>query len=103
MRVLWAPEAEQDRDHIWETIVADNPLAAVRIDQLFSDAAAKLGDFPILGHTGRIVGTREFIAHESYRLVYEIVSEQSTVWILALVHTARQWPQVSNEEFARKS
>ncbi|MBL0163859.1 MAG: type II toxin-antitoxin system RelE/ParE family toxin [Xanthomonadales bacterium] len=103
MRVLWTLEAEQDRDHIWETIVADNPLAAVRIDHLFSDAAAKLGDFPKLGHAGRIVGTREFIAHESYRLVYEIVPEQNIVWILALVHTARQWPQASNEEFARKN
>ena len=30
--------------------------------------------------------------HESYRLVYEI--EQETVWILALVHTAKQWPPV---------
>ena len=35
-------------------------------------------------------GTRELIPHESYRLVYEI--EGTTVWVLALVHTARQWP-----------
>jgi len=28
--------------------------------------------------------------HRSYRLIYEIVEE--TVWILALIHTARQWP-----------
>jgi plasmid stabilization system protein ParE len=36
-------------------------------------------------------GTRELIPHESYRLVYEV--EGDTVWILALVHTARMWPQ----------
>ena len=35
---------------------------------------------------------RELIPHESYRLVYEI--ERETVWVLALVHTARQWPPV---------
>jgi toxin ParE1/3/4 len=44
----------------------------------------------MLGHIGRVPGTRELIPHESYRLVYEV--EADTVWILALVHTARQWP-----------
>ncbi len=92
MKVIWTPEAEQDRSDIWDYIAADNPLAAVRLDQLFGDAAAKLGDFPKLGSAGKIAGTRELIPHESYRLVYEIVDE--TVWVLALVHTARQWPRL---------
>jgi plasmid stabilization system protein ParE len=60
------------------------------MDQLFSDAAARLVDFPKLGRTGRIPGTRELIPHESYRLVYEVEGE--TLWVLALVHTARRWP-----------
>ncbi len=42
---------------------------------------------------GRITGTREVIPHKSYCLVYEI--KQETVWVLALVHTARQWPPVA--------
>ncbi len=33
---------------------------------------------------------RELIPHESYRLVYEI--DDDAVWMLALIHTARQWP-----------
>lgn len=65
-------------------------VAAVRMDELFSDAAAKLADFPHIGRTGKIPGTRELIPHESYRLVYEVEGE--TLWILAVVHTARQWP-----------
>jgi hypothetical protein len=32
------------------------------------------------------------VTHECYRLVYEISGE--AVWMLALVHTARQWPFV---------
>jgi toxin ParE1/3/4 len=36
--------------------------------------------------------TRELNPHENDRLVYEISGE--TVWMLALVHTARQWPLV---------
>ena len=90
MKVIWAPEAEQDRDDIWLHIAADNLRAAARLDELFSDAAARLADHPKLGRPGKIPGTRELIPHENYRLVYEIAGE--TVWVLTLVHTARQWP-----------
>ena len=90
MRVVWTPEAQQDRGDIWNHIAADNPPAAARMDERFSDAAARLARHPMLGQPGKIHGTRELIPHESYRLVYEIDGE--TVWILTLVHTARQWP-----------
>lgn len=92
MRVIWTPEAQQDRTDIWDYITGDNPRAAARMDELFSAAAARLADHPTLGKPGRISGTRELIPHESYRLVYEI--DGKTAWILALVHTARQWPLV---------
>ena len=62
------------------------------MDTLFSHAAARLEDHPEMGRPGLISGTRELIPHENYRLVYEI--ERDTVWILALAHTARQWPPV---------
>ncbi|MFM0515469.1 type II toxin-antitoxin system RelE/ParE family toxin [Paraburkholderia sp. RL17-373-BIF-A] len=90
MRVIWAPEAEQDRDDVWDYIAADNVSAAVRMDELFSEAVMQLADFPRMGKPGKISGTRDLIPHESYRIVYEIEGE--TVWVLALVHTARQWP-----------
>ncbi|MBJ7312542.1 type II toxin-antitoxin system RelE/ParE family toxin [Rugamonas sp. CCM 8940] len=92
MRVIWTPEALQDRTDIWDYIAADSPRAAARMDELFSDAAAKLADHPKLGRPGKILGTRELVLHESYRLVYEIRAD--TVWMLTLVHTARQWPAV---------
>ena len=93
MKVVWTPEAQQDRADIWDYIAADNLNAAVRMDQLLSDAAARLADFPMLGRAGKVPGSRELIPHESYRLVYQI--ELETVWVLALVHTARQWPPAS--------
>ena len=92
MKVIWTPEAEQDRIDVWEYIAADNPHAAAKMDELFSAAAARLGKHPKLGRAGKIRGTRELIAHESYRLVYEI--DDKTIWILALVHTARLWPPI---------
>lgn len=83
-----------DRGDIWDYIAADNPRAATRMDELFSDAVDRLAEHPKLGRPGKIQGTRELIPHESYRLVYEVSRE--TVWVLALVHTARQWPSVRN-------
>ena len=94
MRVIWTPEAQQDRVDIWDYIAADSPRAAVKMDELFSKAAARLANHPKLGRSGRIPGTRELIPHKSYCLVYEI--EQETLWLLALVHTARQWPPREN-------
>lgn len=92
MKVVWTPKAEQDRADIWDYIAVDNPGAAVRMDELFSDAVARLAAHSMMGKTGKISGIRELIPHESYRLVYEI--DGDTVWVLALAHTARQWPPV---------
>lgn len=92
MNVQWTPEAERDRAAIFDYLEARDPAAALRIDALFSDAAAQLAEFPRLGHDGAIAGTRELTPHRSYRLVYEIVED--TVWILVLIHTKRLWPPV---------
>jgi addiction module RelE/StbE family toxin len=92
MMVVWTPEAFQDRLDIWEYIAQDNQVAAAKMDELFSSAASLLADHPKLGKSGKTQGTRELVPHESYRLVYEVNGD--TVWILALVHTSRQWPLV---------
>ena len=86
---MWTPEAEQDRTAIWDYLEAGDPDAALPIDRLFSDAVVELANFPMLGHQGEIAGTRELPPHRSYRLVYEVVDD--TVWILILIHAARQW------------
>ncbi len=90
MKLVWTLDAMQDRLDIWDYIAQDSSLAAIEMDELFSAAAARLESHPMLGRAGKIPGSRELIAHENYRLVYEIV--QQTIWILALVHTSRQWP-----------
>lgn len=90
MKVRWTASARLDRNDIMDYIAADSPRAAQRMDQLFSDAAASLVDSSMRGRPGLVQGTRELFPHEAYRLVYEV--EGDTVWILTLVHTARQWP-----------
>jgi toxin ParE1/3/4 len=95
LRVRWSEEADRDREEIVAYIWADNPPAARRMNALFGAAANRLADFPRLGREGAIPGTREFIPHPSYRLVYEIMDGE--IVIQALVHTARQWPPVDDD------
>ena len=92
MKIVWTPEAELDREEIFDYIAADNPRAAVRMDELFDEAVARLRHFPLLGGVGTVAGTRELIPHPSYRVVYQVEVEGEAVWVLAVVHTARQWP-----------
>jgi addiction module RelE/StbE family toxin len=93
LSVRWTLEALQDRADVWDYLSERNPVAAARIDALFSAAAGRLSVHPQMGRTGLIAGTREVFAHENYRLVYEVVADE--VWILALVHVARLWPPVT--------
>ncbi|MDP2025997.1 hypothetical protein [Sulfuriferula sp.] len=51
-----------------------------------------MAEYPKFDRPGKIPGTHELIPHARYRLVYEV--ERETVWLLALVDTARQWPPV---------
>lgn len=86
------PEAIQDRDDIYDYIESENPLAALMLDELFSQKAALLISHPSSGRPGRASDTHELVVHPSYMLVYAVVGKQ--VRILNVVHTARQWPPV---------
>ncbi|MBM6444293.1 type II toxin-antitoxin system RelE/ParE family toxin [Pseudomonas mohnii] len=90
MRIIWTREAAQDRADIWDYLYAINPKAAIDMDNRFSDAISRLAQHPESGPAGIIAGTRELIPHQSYRIVYE--QAVNAIWILALVHTSRQWP-----------
>ena len=90
MQVRWSREALHDRTAIWDYLEAKDPQAAARMDRRFAEAALQLVDFPFIGHAGVVTGTRELTPHRSYRLIYEIIDDH--VWILALIHHARQWP-----------
>ena len=94
MKRVWTPQAERDRTDIWVHIGGENPTAAIRVDAAFRDAADSLRDMPTRGRPGRVPGTRELIPLGIYRMVYEVRGD--TVWILALVHTARLWPPEKN-------
>ena len=90
MALVWTPEAIQDRDDIYDHIEADNPAAALALDELFSEKAARLSDHPSLGRLGRVANTRELVTHQNYILVYDL--DGHLVRVLRVLHAARQWP-----------
>ncbi|QEP42078.1 type II toxin-antitoxin system RelE/ParE family toxin [Ectothiorhodospiraceae bacterium BW-2] len=91
-QLFWTPEAIQDRDEIYDYIEADNPAAALALDELFEEKAGRLVDHPNLGRPGRIAVTRELVAHQNYILVYDITGDM--VRMLRVLHAAIQWPSV---------
>ena len=92
MRLVWTKPALFDRKEIREYIAQDNPAAALALDTLISEKAARLIDHPSLGRPGRVVGTRELIVHRNYILIYDIAQGQDWVRVLRVLHGARQWP-----------
>lgn len=90
MRLFWTDEALADREAIYDYIEVENPLAAINLDDLFSEAAGRLMDHPKSGRLGRVAGTRELVIHTHYVLVYDLAND--TIRILRLLHTSRLWP-----------
>lgn len=90
MRLVWTYEALEDRRAIYDRIEADDPSAALDLDELFSENAARLVNHPALGRRGRVEGTRELVAHRNYILIYDVVG--NLVRVLRILHAARMWP-----------
>ncbi|WP_054991653.1 type II toxin-antitoxin system RelE/ParE family toxin [Pseudomonas meliae] len=92
MNLFWTPEAIQDREDIYNYIEADNPTAALDLDELFEEKAMLLVEHPNLGRLGRVRDTVELIAHRNYLLIYDVIGD--LLRVLNVVHAARQWPPV---------
>jgi addiction module RelE/StbE family toxin len=92
MNLVWTRSAREDRREIFEFIDADSSSAACQMDSLFSEKATLLTSFPEIGRPGRVSGTREFLAHRHYFLIYRI--RENAVQILRVLRTSRQWPQI---------
>ena len=90
MELRWTPEAIADREAIYEHVEADNPAAALTLDELFAACAARLIDHPVLGRVGRVDGTRELVVHRNYILIYDVVDD--VMRVLRVLHAARRWP-----------
>ncbi|MHB1619148.1 MAG: type II toxin-antitoxin system RelE/ParE family toxin [Sulfuricella sp.] len=86
----WKKQAKKDLLNIVERIAQDNPDAAEQLADDLEAKVEKLREFPEMFKSGRKRGTREFVAHKNYVVVYRVKPKQ--VEILRVKHAAQQWP-----------
>ena len=90
--LIWSPTALAHLRTIYGYIVAENPVAALEVQEAIEQAVGRLQDNPRLGRPGRVRATRELVvaAYPAYIVVYEIARQ--AVHILAVMHGRQQWP-----------
>lgn len=92
MKLEWSEAAKADRRHIYDYIEANNPRAALAVDERIKEAAERLALFPMSGRSGRVEGTRELVISPTpYIAAYLIVA--GSVRVLRLLHGAQEWPE----------
>lgn len=90
MRLEWRPEARADLRRILSYIRGHNPLAAERMRALIEAATEKLPDHPLAFRAGRVAGTREFVVHPNYIVIYRVLAEH--IEIVGVLHAHREYP-----------
>ena len=94
--VILTPQSQEDLASIVRFIRRDSPQRAYDFGNLLIDKALSLGPFPGIG---RIVPelddphVRE-ITHGPYRIIYEVLQEPTTVYVLRFWHAARGTPEI---------
>lgn len=97
MKLVWSAFALADRESIFTHIEADNPRAAITVDERIATAARGLIDFPKSGRPGRVSGTRELvITGTPYIAAYAVTA--NTIRILRVLHGAQRWPDELPED-----
>ncbi|MGK2741073.1 type II toxin-antitoxin system RelE/ParE family toxin [Tepidicaulis sp. LMO-SS28] len=91
MRVEWSASAGADALALIEYVAEEDPAAASYLYAEIQHQIERLEDYPQMGRTGRVAGTRELvISRTAYVAVYRIISER--VIVLRLLHGKQQWP-----------
>ena len=87
----WTKLAAHDLNCVLEYIAADAAEVAQRVAQAIRTASERLDQFPQMGRSGAVAGTRELVVPGlPYVLVYR--GQGLTIQILRLLHTRHQWP-----------
>ena len=91
MKLRWTRPALRDLSDIHAYIAERNPAAALNVARVIRSFAERLTAHPMLGHSGRVRGTRELaVSRYPYTLAYRVAREM--VEILAVRHMARRQP-----------
>jgi toxin ParE1/3/4 len=88
--VVWLEPALLDLTAITEYIADRNPAAAIKLNYRLQEDAELLGELPALFRRGPVPGTRQFVSHPNYILIYRVTTV--AVEVLNVVHSRQQYP-----------
>jgi toxin ParE1/3/4 len=91
MRVRWTTPAKEEFVSVYEYIASENRAAAARTADKIWESTELLAQHPMAGRDGRVAGTRELVVRGTpFIVAYRV--ERNEVWVLAVMHAARKWP-----------
>ncbi|KVE34481.1 type II toxin-antitoxin system RelE/ParE family toxin [Burkholderia sp. TSV86] len=93
MIVEWNPQASEDRDRIFDYIAADNPGAALELDDRIGELTSALPEHPELYKPGRVRGTREMVLTPNHVLVYRVERPAGVIEIVRIIGARQDYPK----------
>ena len=93
MMVVWSRRALAHLSAISRYIAEHNPSAAGEIRDKIRKSVYRLVEFLLSGHPGRVAETRELVVPGTHHIVPYRVRE-GRIEILAIFHSARDWPEL---------
>lgn len=90
MKVVFDPRAAEDLTQIHTWIARDNPVAADGVIAVILDGIERLAVYPLIGRTGRVERTREWVVPRlPYIVVYQSNEVQDELNVIAVFHGAQ--------------
>lgn len=91
--IEWTEQAVRQLDHVHDYIALSNSdKVAEQVTLHIVASVQQLATFPMSGRPGRVPGTRELvITNAPFVIAYAI--EEDHVVVLAVYHSAQQWPE----------
>ena len=90
MKVIIREAAYDDLDRIFAWIAKDRPRSADAVIGRILESAERLGQFPYMGHPGRVPTTYEWVIPGlPYILVYQVLDDDGLVIVGAVFHGAQ--------------
>lgn len=93
MIVEWRAKAREERHGIFDYIAADNPVAALELDDEIERKTEALPEHPELYRPGRVRGTREMVLGPNYILVYRVLKQADIIEIVRIVGARQDYPK----------
>jgi toxin ParE1/3/4 len=91
LAVRWTNQAKNDLIEIIDYIAVRNPIAAQQMHERIIAGVELLSSMPYLFRIGRKLGTREYVAHPNYIVVY--VVERDAIKIARVLHAKQEYPK----------